>query len=156
MTVRFSYHVDPEDQGRVVTIARKVEGNNVLFGFSVCQPTRWATFEGTDTVYKEKIKGDHFNKKDGRDMAVGRMNKRPFIVYRTEEDTRHPLDVVRATFAAGFVSMKDKETGKQRPVPDFILRTVLHGKNPSVAYAPEPRKSVMDGQVRVIAKIANG
>lgn len=138
--VRFSYHVDPSDRsrdrGRVITIARTLEGNNVLFGFAVCKPTYWViNREPTkDEIYcsMHKVEGDRFIKKQGRLLAGGRLSKRPWRAPRMTTtgdaeptDVEHPMDAIRRFFAEGNVTLKDEE-GEEIPCPEFILRTVAY------------------------------
>ena len=134
--VRYSYHIDPVRRGRVVTIARKLDGNDVVFGFAVCKPTYWVI---PDEPKKDdtkclmiKVEGDRFDKERGRLLSRGRMNKRPYRVTRqtdeTQDDTaklEHPVDTIRRYFEDGNVTMKD-EDGEEIPCPEFILRTVSY------------------------------
>ena len=65
--IKFSYHRDPRNSKRIMTICRRVRTDStsgykwVQFGFSICNPA------------------DKFSKKIGRDRAVDRMNFVDFI-----------------------------------------------------------------------------
>jgi hypothetical protein len=148
--VRFSYHVDPVRRGRVITIARRLEGNEILFGFSVCKPTYWVipeepTREDTACIM-HKVEGDRFTKKQGRRLAKGRLIKRPWRVTRMAEASggenketvtklEHPMDSVRRFFAEGNVTMRDLD-GKDIPCPDFVLRTIAYNEWDEVLVGP--------------------
>lgn len=151
--VRYSYHVDPVRPGRVVTIARQLEGNDVLFGFAVCKPTYWiipdAPRKNDTYASMYKVEGDRFTKKQGRLLATGRLTKRPYRVTRKEvsgsEDEvtlEGPMDAIRRYFYDGGVQMKDSE-GNEIPCPDFIVRTVVY--NPWQVRTPTPVILFEDG-----------
>ena len=141
--IRYSYHEDPEDKGRVVTVARALEGDNITFGFSVCQPTRWVTHSGEGLVVQQRVDGDRFVKKKGRVLARGRMEKRPFVIDR-KGSTLHPLEEIRKFFATGQVSLLDPETGCEYPAPSFLVRAVVEGPTLGEAFPSSPAKTTLD------------
>lgn len=69
-TVKFMYLRDPKNPKRVITVARQLteDGKFVKVGWAVCRPT---VREGKYIVSN----GDEFNKKRGREIAVGRLKK---------------------------------------------------------------------------------
>jgi hypothetical protein len=71
--VMYFYHRDPKNQHRVLTLARRVVGENVYYGVAVNRPIEWKrTAENRNKVVEERV-GDSFDKVIGRDMAVLRM-----------------------------------------------------------------------------------
>lgn len=56
--VKFSYHhvhFDGYEDSHVLTLARRVQGNAVTFGWSICFPGKWVPFEG----YVSKMERDN-------------------------------------------------------------------------------------------------
>lgn len=79
-TIKFSYHRDPKNPKRILTIARKLSRCDdeiiVRFGCSICSPK------------------DKFTKKAGRDLAVSRMNNGEVVFGLTLGDREHPKERV--------------------------------------------------------------
>lgn len=162
--VRFSYHVDPSsrgrDRGRVVTIARTLEGNDVLFGFAVCKPTYWVVHDepqkGDDTCLMHKVEGDRFTKKQGRLLSKGRLEKRPWRAPRMvtageaePTEVEHPMDAIQRFFTEGNVTLRD-EDGNEIPCPEFILRTVAYNE-----WDVLPMTMIhLDGEIKNLAQAA--
>lgn len=123
--VRYSYHKDSIDLGRVVTIARRLLENGVVqYGYTVCRPTKWiVAVDGKDVQQYIRIPGDDFSKKIGRDIARGRLDKDPYMVRPVGDE--HPLDAIRRDFV-------DRVRNGER-IPLFIQRSVLNVSNYPVA-----------------------
>lgn len=72
--IHFSYLRDPENDRRVMTVARRIEGEQIVFQTAVCNPK------------------DHHTKKVGRQIATGRLEKHPWHVSR--EEGVHPMETI--------------------------------------------------------------
>lgn len=103
--VLFSYHRDPRDPNRVVTLARRVKpgshGPLISFQFAVCAPKRALAhvqhgkeFHGGVYIQYRDNTGDVFKKRRGREIALGRLDAHPIYVTGDVGDV-HPLEAIR-------------------------------------------------------------
>lgn len=90
--VRFSYHKDPKNPLRVVTVARMVEDGYMHVGWSINNPPKKYTDAWPMAVYgntgeeigyhviteETQTPGDMFSKKRGRQIALGRLHNAPW------------------------------------------------------------------------------
>jgi hypothetical protein len=100
---KITYLVDPKNPNRVVTVASRVmdtqadpsrkdrsfySGRALAWGVAVNRPTEWKTsFENRDSLVYYKNKGDAFNKKLGRTIAVGRLERSPDFMHLFNNET---------------------------------------------------------------------
>jgi hypothetical protein len=73
--VRITYVRDIDNQDRVLTLAhRRNDDNTVSFGISINRPTQWVPeYQNKNNLSLYKVHGDKFNKKLGREIALGRL-----------------------------------------------------------------------------------
>jgi len=74
--VRVSYIPDTQHEDRALTVVHRLNGDGtVTFGVAINRPTEWvATVKTADYVSLALVKGDKFNKRKGREIALGRLN----------------------------------------------------------------------------------
>jgi len=114
MTTHYSYLTDPKNFTRVITVARVIEGDTIVFGISVCRPTEWTCdYEGSRYRGLRRVKGDQHKKAKGRMIAENRMNslKHRLTVQRVEGE--HPMLTIAK-------SMTSEHRGE---LPKFVERT---------------------------------
>lgn len=94
--LRITYITDPNNSERVLTIVRRLNGDNtVSFGVSVNKPTMWIPrHESRNTKILTRIPGDQFSKKKGREIAVARLNGRGCVTLPIAEDTSPYMTVL--------------------------------------------------------------
>lgn len=83
MSTKIHHLRDPKLPARVMTLVSRVEGDKVVYGYSLNRPSRWVgppySQSGVREVFLSFIKGDQFNKARGRQIAEGRMNNAPLV-----------------------------------------------------------------------------
>ena len=115
MKTRFSYHPDPFERGRVVTVARAIEDDKVHYAYAVCRPSSEATHYFGKNYLVLHVPGDEFSKKVGRDISSGRLTVKPTTVTRTSMD-EHPLDAIRRHI------VERAQAGEH--IPSYVQRTL--------------------------------
>ena len=69
----FAYVPDVNNPNRTMTIAYTISGNRVRFGFSINAPTEWVcAYSSQERITFVKKPGDQFNKRKGKEIAIGR------------------------------------------------------------------------------------
>lgn len=101
--VKFGYLVDPKNSKRVVTVARRVNGDTVDFGFAVCNPGQRTVSYNSQEPKIYYSCGDLFTKDKGRKIAVGRLEKHPISIKL--EDGQNPMDAIRKAVQSGTVEV---------------------------------------------------
>lgn len=97
--LRFAYITDllsDSSNRRVLTIARRLnDDGTVTYGTAMNKPTTWIVTEDSRNYFSsQRIPGDAFNRKEGRTLAIARLeNERTAITIKVPEGV-HPLDAV--------------------------------------------------------------
>ncbi len=108
----FSFLRDPHNIDRVITVARKVEGSVITFGFAICRPDEWKTDVGKNFVDMHLQRGDRHDKAKGRLIAEGRMNNPATQAKIQVVAGEHPMTTIAKYMAVERIGM-----------PTFVART---------------------------------
>lgn len=89
--IQFSYHVDPKNRFRVLTIARVLinNGKEVAYGYAVCAPIRNDKGNRPRAFYVRG--GDVHSKKMGRAIATARLHTGRTLATVRVPEGGHPL-----------------------------------------------------------------
>ena len=97
---KFSYIHDPKNKHRIMTIARVVEDGDIYFGYSINRSVdnsfRPNMFDHRVVTTMKAHAIDQFNKKLGRTIAEGRLNRNlgtidglPSVISQVEDEAPH-------------------------------------------------------------------
>lgn len=86
MTIKNTYLRDPENDKRVLTVVREFDPKtrSVRYGWSMNSPSYWEPYETSRFKGERRVPGDVFSRKEGRRMALERLNNDPVFVEVSE------------------------------------------------------------------------